>query len=211
VLARKTIYWYISPGTGFRNIFWNNTKIKEYIADNANNVDLVNSKLWDTAAKFILDIDRDFKLKVLKFDKSQYDATSELVVLEEQESVSASGGLGYIQDNLTLAWNITWSEYNFDLTNDDYALFLENTGTWVLFYRLIWEDTSSKGIYINPIDDTSSDIIKTFSYEILNLNGKYVSKILEIVWKKTDASVDEGGWPPTWCTYWLWLYGTCVY
>jgi hypothetical protein len=39
----------------------------------------------------------------VKFDKSQYDATSELVVLEEQESVSASGGLGYIQDNLTLA------------------------------------------------------------------------------------------------------------
>ena len=113
--------------------------------------------------------------------------------------------------SLTLAWNITWSEYNFDLINDDYAVFLENTGTGVLFFRVTWEDTVGKGIYINPIDDTNPSIIKTLWYEILNVDGKYISKILEIVWEKTWLWVDEGGGAPTWCTYGVWVYGICVY
>jgi hypothetical protein len=209
VLARKTIYGYISPNVWFKNIFWSNAQIKDHINNNANNTDFINSKLWDTAAKLILDIDRDFKLKIVRFDKDQYESTSELIVLEEEESTSASGSVWYIQDNLTLAWNITWSEYNFDLTTDDYALFLENTSTWVLFYRLTWEDTGGKGIYINPVDDSGTGVIKTLWYEILNLKGKYVSNILEIVWEKTESSEVAG--PPTWCVYGVWVYGICVY
>jgi hypothetical protein len=43
--ARKTIYGYIVPNTGFQNIFWNNTKIQQYIAKNTNNMDSINSLL----------------------------------------------------------------------------------------------------------------------------------------------------------------------
>ena len=211
VLARKTLYGYISPNTWFKNIFWSNSQIKDYINSNTNNTDFINSKLWDTSAKLILDVDRDFKMKVVRFDKDQFEWTSELITLEVEDSISASWWVGYIQDNLTLAWNITWSEYNFDLINDDYAVFLENTGTGVLFFRVTWEDTVGKGIYINPIDDTNPSIIKTLWYEILNVDGKYISKILEIVWEKTWLGVDEGGGAPTWCTYGVWVYGICVY
>jgi len=185
ILARKTLYWYISPDdTSFKNIFWNNAKINEYIDNNTNNWDNINSKLWTSSWYLILDIDTDFDIKLLKFDKTKYDSSKELSILEEINYSGSTTNYWYIQNDLTLSWNITWSEYTFDLVNNDYAIFLKNTGSWVLFYKLYWETLNWSWIYINPINDTYDNFIKTFSYDMINLWGKYIWKMLEIVWKK---------------------------
>jgi hypothetical protein len=184
ILSRTTLYGYISPDVWMQNIFWSNTKIRDYINNNPNNNDPLHEKLWYHTGVLYLDTDSEFKIRLVKFDKDMYDSNEELVVLEDWESLVSSGGIWYIQDNLTLSWNITGNEYNFDLINYDYAVFLESTGTWVLFYSLLWETLDGTGMYINPIDDTHNSVIRTLWYNILKVNGKYIWKMLEVIWKK---------------------------
>ena len=77
-----------------------------------------------------LDVDGSFSLKLVKFNKSSYDDTGELIPFEVLETSNIWASIGYIRNNswvLSLADTKNGSEYVFDFKNDDYAVFLSNS------------------------------------------------------------------------------------
>ena len=111
-LARKLIYSYITPNSWFVNIFWSNSNIAEFINDNSNNNDSLNAKLWQTGSWYLyLDVDGSFSLKLVKFNKSSYDDTGELIPFEVLETSNIWASIGYIRNNswvLSLADTKKW-------------------------------------------------------------------------------------------------------
>ena len=55
----------------------------------------------------------------------------------------------------------TGSAFDFDFTANDYALFIENTSSGALLYRITGETSSGNDIYLNPLRDDDPSI---FSY-----------------------------------------------
>ena len=188
-LARKLIYSYITPNSWFVNIFWSNSNIAEFINDNSNNNDSLNAKLWQTGSWYLyLDVDGSFSLKLVKFNKSSYDDTGELIPLEVLETSNIWASIGYIRNNswvLSLADTKNGSEYVFDFKNDDYAVFLSNSWTWVLFSRLTWEVDSWSWIYINSLDDSGDNFIRFLWNDIIIDNKwRFIWNQFEIIWLK---------------------------
>ena len=183
--ARRNIYWYISSDSDFYNIFWINSKISKYIDNNINNSDSLSTTPLTSSWYLYLDVDNPYTLKLAKFNKTIYDDTQELLYITWSSNTSFSWWLWYIQDDLTLSGWITWNEYSFDFLNYDYALFLKNTWTWVLFFWLSWEGISWSWMYINPIDDSLDDTIKVLWNDIIMSDmWTYMWKISEFVGDK---------------------------
>ncbi len=141
ILARKTIYFYLPPGGGYTNILWANTKYNKFIATNTNNTDTVNKLIGQvTNANLYLDVDRDFRMKVVKFSKGNYDSYKELTPLQVFTSPTMFWRLWYIQNDGTVSTGglstKTWQEMSFDFVNNDYAIFLSNYSTGTLFFNL---------------------------------------------------------------------------
>ena len=116
-----------------------------------------------------------------------YENNNELRILETNNWI-ISAWSWYLQNNswaLSFSGNITWSEYSFDFTLNDYAIFLKSTGTWTLLYKIKWETTSWTWIYITPIDDSDSKIVRYLWNEIIiTEDWEYISKQLELIYKK---------------------------
>ena len=135
-----------------------------------------------------LDVDGSFSLKLVKFNKSSYDDTGELIPFEVLETSNIWASIGYIRNNswvLSLADTKNGSEYVFDFKNDDYAVFLSNSWTWVLFSRLTWEVDSWSWIYINSLDDSGDNFIRFLWNDIIIDNKwRFIWNQFEIIWLK---------------------------
>ena len=188
-VSRASIYWYVSPDSEYSSILWSNDRVLNYIDNNPNNDDSVYQKLWTVAAgKLYLDADRDFDLKILQLDKNSYNATKELIVQSKLETKWVPASIWYIQNNawvLSLTWQVTGNEYIFDFTSNDYALFLNNTGSWVLTYVLTWFGNTGSWVYLNSINDSWAWSIKYLWSEIVqDIDANYIGKIFETAHKK---------------------------
>jgi len=181
-LARTYIYGYASPDADWVNIFWSNSQTNQYIETNTNNDNSIYTKASTASWHIYLDLDRPFDLRVVEFDRTSYEAFNQLKPVSTTEYSSGSGALWYIQADLTLSGS-TASAYEFDFPNQDYAIFVNNTWTGVLFYQISSTDLlSGSGIYINPMKDDEPDIIRILGNDILiNDQGRYLSKQSEII------------------------------
>jgi hypothetical protein len=77
-------------------------------------MDSINSLLWTGSLYLTLDADKDFRIRIVKWNKTLYNSAKELAPLSETQSTTFSWGVGYIQNSLTLSWNLTGNEYIFD-------------------------------------------------------------------------------------------------
>lgn len=185
-LARKTIYFYLPPGWGFTNVFWSNKKYADYIAANPYNIDTVNKLLWQVnSGNIYIDANKNFRLKVVKFDKTSYNSYKELVPLQVWTSSELYGRLGYIQNSGIVSTGglvKTGQEMTFDFVNNDYGVFLQNTSTGTLYFNLKVFSTSGSGVYINPINDSDAVTTKYLGNDIIiDSDGKYLSNQFEVV------------------------------
>lgn len=158
--SRKMIYGYVIENTGLYSVFWSNTDMKNYINSNANNGDVLHQRLWNVSSwNLYLDINESFRLVLYRIRSSDYDTTKELIIEEKVTGTWEIAGIWYLQDDMSLSATKTGNEYNFDFTVNDYALFLENTSTGALLYRVRWEDAlTGSGIYLNPLQDDDTSI-----------------------------------------------------
>lgn len=186
VLARKTIYFYLPPWGGLTNIFWSNNLYNNYIKSNSNNTDIVNRPVWDaTSANLFIDVDKDFSLQIVRFDKAQYTNFKELVPTQVIKSNQMFGRLWFIQNNGNVStwWLVkTWQEMVFDFVNHDYALFLTNFSTWTLFFNLKGYTTTWSWLYINPINDTDTILNRFLGNDIIiDSDKRYISNQFEVI------------------------------
>lgn len=187
--VRKTINWLVLTWTT-KNIFWNNSKINDYIDSNPNNTDSFNKKMWNLREWFLnLEINWNLELKIIKVDRDRYNEYNEfektLVLTWTINSWS-----GYIEDDwgvLKLTPTTSWA-FKFDFKNEDYILMIKNLeNNQPIDYTLKGIDKHWNWIYINPIDDSNSNSasFKLLGYDIiLNENWSIQSKIVEMVWQK---------------------------
>ena len=186
VLWRKTLIGYVSSDVWFKNIFWNTTKTTNIIRDNENNSDPLNVRIWNiTDWTLHFDIDNNYSIKLLKFSKTTYDNTNELKWLDAYNSTNFAW-VGYLQSDMTLSSAKTGSEYSFDFSNYDYAIFLKSTSNWALLYWMKWENISDwKWIYIIPIDDSGTGSVTYLWNEILISNdGAFSHKHIKKIYTK---------------------------
>ncbi|USN59255.1 MAG: hypothetical protein H6767_04185 [Candidatus Peribacteria bacterium] len=187
--GRKLVYFFVNPGTGYSNIFWSNTGAAQYIDGNPNNHDTLNLLLGDVSSAYAyLDVNGAFSLKVVKFDKALYESTGEFSVLESIEGRDLVADIGYIQDNAgvaSLSDTTTGNEYTFDFLTYDYAIFLQNMQSTPLLFKLTAETPTGTGIYINPVDDSDTNLVKVLANDIiLDNDGNYIAKQFEVIGKK---------------------------
>ena len=181
VLWKKTLIGYVSPDSWFKKVFWNTTKTSDFINANINNSDPINIKIWFVTSWILhFDIDKAYEIKLMKFNKSTFNTSSELKRVQTLGSINWSG-IGYLQDDMTLSAG-TGSAYSFDFANNDYAIFLKSTSIDALLYWIKWEDSSWKWIYIAPIDDSGTGSVLYLWNEILidddwTLSHQHIKKI----------------------------------
>lgn len=186
--ARKLIYGYANPWVWFVNMFWNNSQTLSFIDQNANNTDLRNQKIGSMTSSGIalVDINRDFTMKVYKLDRNLYNASKEILPLEVYSSADSLGTVWYLQENagvLSISTGSTVNDFEFDFVNHDYALFIRNNSTWSLLYTLNIENmTTGSGVYINPIDDSDPTVIKVLANDIIIDNeGRFLYEQFEVI------------------------------
>jgi hypothetical protein len=142
VLGRKIIYSYLSPWIWYTNIFWNNQKMMDMIGNNPNNDDVLNKKIGGiTSAILYLDINSPFSIKVVRFDRNNFEDFWELSSVQMLEKTNQNARIWYIQNDGSVSTGgtvATGNEYVFDFKNNDYAVFLSNYSTWTLFFTLKW-------------------------------------------------------------------------
>jgi hypothetical protein len=114
--------------------------------------------------------------------------TKELIIDSKLETKNVPASIWYIQNNwgiLSLSWGVTGNEYSFDFTANDYAVFINNIGSWVLTYVLTWYNASGSGVYINAINDSWAWSVKYLWAEMIqDTQGNYIGKIFETAHKK---------------------------
>lgn len=188
VYARKNFHWFVSVDDWYKKVFWNTSKINDYINNNINNDDNLNVKIWNVNSWYLyFYVDKDFDIKLVKFNRNSYENLNELIV-EQTFSWHLNSSEWYLQNNfwnLSLTWTITWNEYLFDFQNNDYAIFIKNVSTWSLIYEIKWETSSGSWIYITPIDDSDINVIKYLWNEILiDEDWRYISEKKELYFEK---------------------------
>ena len=193
-VPRKTIFWSIAAKEENMNIFWNNYLTNNFISNNTNNDDIYNVKIWDVTNGYMyLDLYNTswsnlFDMKLVVFDRSQYQNNNSLLPISSIKWVWISGTVWYIQNNssnLSLSKTITWNEYVFDFKNNDYAIFLSNNTDGNLVYKLSSETNTWTWIYINSIDDSGTWVISVMSNHIVIwIDNNYIWENIEIIWSK---------------------------
>lgn len=187
-LARKTLYGYIKKNIGWYNGFIINTPIRKYITGNIFNSGSNSVIASDTQTGYLrLDIDNPYNIKIVELDKVLFDSIKELRILTGATASFSTGGIGWIMPDLSLTGLKSQAKV-FDLKNKDYALFLSFSGnltnTWVDFlrYKLTMENENGSGVYIVPIDESWTGIIKYLGEDIIiDREGDYRYKQFEIV------------------------------
>ena len=117
-----------------------------------------------------------------RIDPSTYNDTKEFLVNEYISGTWQLADIWYLQDDMTISSSITGSEYDFDFTTYDYALFLENTSSWALLYRIRGEDTTSgSGVYLSALqDDDTSVLWYLWSHLLIDDTGRLVWNQIEV-------------------------------
>ncbi|MFK7780064.1 MAG: hypothetical protein QM490_02855 [Candidatus Gracilibacteria bacterium] len=188
VLGRKELFGYISYDFGFKKAFWNTTRTLKIINENSNNNDTLNIKIGDVDSGILhFDIDKSSEIKLVQFDRDIFHETKELKLMGTYKGILGAG-IGYLQENsgdLSLSITKTGNEFSFDFMNNDYAIFLKNTSTGSLLYKILGETDTGTGIYITPIDDSDENIMRYLGNEILiDISGRYISKEEELIYEK---------------------------
>jgi hypothetical protein len=185
---RKELSWYISKKNWFKNIFFNTEKYKNIIENNTNNNDLLNSKIWTVDEWYLyLDIDKNIELKILEFDKTIYNNSKELILLNTYNSSISSWSWFISIDilNKLNLWTLFSINFKFDFKNKLYAIFVKNMEKNALLYNLKGETVSWTWIYIVPIDDSKEKEIEFLGSEIIiTENNTLISKEKKIIYKK---------------------------
>lgn len=193
---RLSNFWYITPWADWYNIYWINDRVREYILSNTNNILPLQNINNLNEAYLYLDINTDYQIKILRFDRIAYKDFNELRILQTWQTESAqSAGIGYLQSNLTLAEDVTivdgiiasrdrvWTEFIFDFENHDYALFVKNMNpNTTILYQMRVEDATYLPSYMMPIKDDENVIISMLGNHITFLeNGIPIWENLEII------------------------------
>ena len=183
--SRRMTYGYIIENSGYYNVLWSNSKMKQYIQDNVSNNHPSFSKIWNTSSWYLfLDIDSSFRMTLYRINATQYNTTWELVVNEIIAGTWEIASIGYLQKDLSLSPVKTGTgEYAFDFVNNDYALFIENTSSGALLYRLRWENAlTGSGIYLNPLKDTDISIFwYLWSHLLIDEEQKLIGDQFEVL------------------------------
>lgn len=182
IKARLLSYGYVIENSGAFNVLWTNDKIQSYIDENSNNSDGFFTTLWDVNTGYLfLDIDTPHKLILYEVSKNDYNETKELITTDFIEGSDQWASIWYVQSDMTLASG-TGSAYSFDFQAHDYALFIENTGTWALLYQITWEDAASgSGIYLNPIKDDDPSVLSFLGNHIfVSADNRLIATQLEV-------------------------------
>lgn len=181
-LARKTMFWYIPNNWQFYNIFWNNYKTNKFISNNTNNLDYLNTLIWETSTwKIFVDMSNIWDLKVVEFDAWIYTERNELKKIIERNWTGLTQSWYISEDldaNLYLSTNYaSWKIFNFKDKN--YWIFISNpvSNNSIMKYRLSWKNEYWSWIYLNPIDDSDPSNIKYLSSHIMIEDWKYINKI----------------------------------
>lgn len=138
----------------YKNIFWSNIKVANFIDKNQNNTWPFPKLSQLEKAVLYFDVNDSFSGKIIQFDKNIFTTQNKLVKTQEYNFFSQSGTTWYLQENLTLSGNI-WTPKIFDFDKNDYAVFLAYS-TWILnniryTFKVLTENAT--GTYINPIRD----------------------------------------------------------
>lgn len=191
-LWRKEVFWYITSTGIYENIFWNNFETNAFILANQNNTGTLNKNVWDIySGSLFIDVDKNFSLKIVRFDRNYYTKFSrEMIALETFTSswylLAWSWYIQIINGVLSLTWGIDLNTTFFNFKHNDYAVFLSNESTsWVLYYKMSWKDLLYKNIYLNPINDSYTDKIKYLWNHIITSSWNvYIWKQFEVFWLK---------------------------
>lgn len=179
-------YGYVLEGSWLYNVFWSNTKIKQYIQSNSNNINTIHQTLWSTWSWFLqLDINGDHAIFLYQLDKNTYNNSNEMIVTSLLTGTWQTGGVWYLQNDMTIA-NSTNNAYNFDFIGNDYALFIENTWSGSLLYQIRAESSlTGSWVYINPIDDSDPFVFSyLWSHVLVDDEWKLIGDMFEVFWLK---------------------------
>lgn len=180
--ARLMTYGYILEGSWLYSAFWSNTPKKQYIQANPNNINTIHQTLWATWAWYLqLDINTDHALYLYEIEGDTYDDSNELIITNILTGTWQSGAVWYLQDDLSIA---TWSTnaYNFDFIANDYALFIENTGSGALLYQIRWESAlTGSWVYLNALDDSDPSLISyLWSHLLVDDTWRLIGDMFEV-------------------------------
>ncbi len=182
--SRRMMYGYIIENSGLYNVFWSNTKMKNYVSQNPANLHPSGLRIGSSTGSYLyLDIDTSFKLILYRLDKNAYDTSKELLITERVTGTGEVASIWYLQTDLSLSPVKTGTgEYLFDFVNHDYALFVENTSSGALLYQLRAEHASSgTGLYINPLKDQDVSLISyLWSHMFIDDEGKLIADQYEV-------------------------------
>lgn len=183
--GRKTIFWYILASDE-KNIFWINKTARDVITTNTNNSwsAVASTATWNLH----LQIDSDFFMKIVQFDKNEFENTKSLKVIQQLTTTQSWWISWYIQTTgaVSTGWlTPTWNEYVFDFANNDYAIFLMNYSTWTLFFQMKGYTSSGSSITIVPIDDSMSSFMTYMWGDIIySDDGYYMYSEKQVTWVK---------------------------
>ncbi len=190
---RTAFFWDIKSDSSYYNIFWNNYKANQIIENNPNNNDNIYLK-WSSSTWALLKLDintnthvYDYNLKLVVFDEAVYKNQNKLLVNNVYFWSGITQKSWFLNINpSTKDLTISSSGTIFNLKDENFALFLKNNHkTFPIAYKLTAESESWKTIYINPIDDSKSDIIEVLANHIIRTNNKkYIWKNKKVVWNK---------------------------
>ena len=180
IKARTQISWILLKNAWWRNIFWNNTKINNFISSNTNNKEPFLN-LWHTSSGIVyLNVNWAFSWKIVEFDKNIFDNQNKLVKINEINFSSSWWVIWYLQNDLSFSWAV-WNPKIFNFILKDYAIFL-SYNTWSLNnikYTLEIFSNTWTWVYINPIKDNSRFIEYLWNYILIN-NWQYYNKIYKL-------------------------------
>ena len=185
-LARKFSVGYIRKDGFQRLMYWNTKKIKDAIRRNTNNTGALAYFPDATSTGYLrLDIDSGYGIRVVEFDSQNFEDAQSLKILNSASGSSASGAIGYLQDDFTIASG-TGSAKIFDLKNKLYWIFFfaAGAGTEYFKYKFSFYNEFWAPIYSVPLDD-SSDEMKFYGNDILiDSENNYIYKEMEVAQPK---------------------------
>lgn len=174
-LYRRALVWYV-PLWETRSIFYVNSDIRNYISWNLNNTWAYNKNIWSVLSwALFFDIASSWAtIDIVWFSWWYYNSTKMLKKISTYSLNLTWSVSWYLQNNNTFSWVLTNAKY-FDFVNNDYAIFLKSTWTGnYLKYRFMIFDNTWSWVYINPVDDYSSWVIKYQANDIFQNSINYI-------------------------------------
>jgi len=154
--ARRLGFGYIIPSedSALQNIYWLNEDVRDVIFDTNENVGANFIPIWNvTNGRVFISSDQDYAISIYELDKDKYIFDGEIALNEAYVSSDLLSGSWYIQNDMTVNQTLTWNEFTFDFSRNDYAIFLENKSQDLLSYSFRVEDDNSwNEAYIIPIN-----------------------------------------------------------